>query len=140
MSNLQDFVLRHVYCKDDTPPDNWDVVKLFERHDVDMYFFKVSLKSDLPSVEEFVQLTKDHISHYDVSSPLEPTEHSYIEVGAWIGDQALGMLYMALGSMLGLWKIMHPGMILNINNPEEKVLADRMAGAGYVSIIPNPKN
>jgi indole-3-glycerol phosphate synthase len=35
---------------------------------------------------------------------------------------------------------MHPGMILNVNDPEEKVLADRMAGAGYVSIILNPKN
>jgi len=68
-----------------------------------------------------------------------PFEHSYFELGGWIGDQGLAMQYMALGKILGLWQVMHPGMILNVNDPAQKQLADQMAGAGMVSILGNKK-
>jgi len=34
-----------------------------------------------------------------------------------------------------LWQIMQPGMLLNVNDPEQKVLADQMAGMGMISIV-----
>jgi hypothetical protein len=117
--------------------NQWDLVQLVEPpHTVNVFFFDVSAFND-PTVEEFVELTKEHQSDLteDVN-PLDGLEHSYMELGAWIGDQGVAMQYMALGEILGLWKVMHPGKILNLNNPREKQLADQLAGAGMISILP----
>ncbi|HWY36869.1 MAG TPA: hypothetical protein VNX68_19650 [Nitrosopumilaceae archaeon] len=55
---------------------------------------------------------------------------SYIEVGAVIGDQAAAFSLFALGQVLGLWKVITPG-VLGIKNP---TIARELAGLGFVLI------
>jgi hypothetical protein len=113
----------------------WDVVELVAPpHTVNMFFFEVSAV-DNPTAEEFVRLTNEHKGVFCEATPLDGGEHSYLELGGWIGDQGLAMQYMALGKMLGLWQVMHPGMILNVNDPDQKLFADQLAAEGMVSIL-----
>lgn len=137
MSNLVQYVADHTLrnacrCGKCIDPGNPDVHLL--PHTVNMYFFDVCAVNN-PLKEEFLHHIANHKGEFADMNPLEG-EHSYIEVGGWIGDQGLGMQFMALGKMLGLWEIMHPGMILNVNDPKQKALADQMAGMGMVSIVP----
>lgn len=116
---------------------NWSVVELVERpHTVNMYFFDVSVKNN-PDANEFTRLIKEHHGAFNEVDVFDGNEHTYMELGGWFGDQGFAMQFMALGKILGLWEIMHPGMILDVNNPEEKLLADKMAGLGMVSLVPN---
>jgi len=104
---------------------------------VDMYFFKVTMaRDDQLDVQEFIRLTNEHEGEYANCNPLDGNEHNYIELGAWIGNQTIALQYMALGQMLGLWKVMQPKLILNINEPENLEIANQMAGMGMISIIP----
>lgn len=64
-------------------------------------------------------------------------EHSYLEVGGWIGDQGLALMLMGLGTVLGLWKLLTPRTILGAMADDD--LAMRMAGIGYVSIMAEKK-
>ena len=137
MSDLAKFVVNHTLrsacrCGKCIDPGNPDVYLL--PHTVNMYFFDVCAVEN-PTVEEFLQLTKEHQGDFAELDPLDGKEHSYIEVGGWIGDQGLAMQYMGLGKLLGVWNIMHPGMLPGI----DKALADQMAGMGLVSIVPKPK-
>lgn len=59
---------------------------------------------------------------------------SYIEIGAWLGDQTAAFQFMALGEYLGLWYVMTPK---NIGFPPE--IYDQAAGLGYVLTTPFPK-
>lgn len=149
MSNLVHYVQTHTdrsvcrcgQCIDAVEPvekDQWDVVELVKPpHTVNMYFFDVSVVGN-PTAEEFILLTNEHQGAFGEATPLDGGEHSYMELGGWIGDQGLAMQYMALGKILGIWEILHPGMILNLADPEQKVLADQMAGRGMVSIVGKP--
>lgn len=135
MSDLSKFVEKHVSVKGSVEKNQWDVVELVEQTNaVNMYFFDVSLVNN-PTVEDFIRLTNEHKAAFANATPLDGAEHGYIELGGWIGDQGVALMYMALGEMLGLWKVMHPGHILDITNPEDKKLADLMAGNGMISIL-----
>ena len=112
-------------------PEKWN----WSRHTVNMYFFDVSVKNN-PDANEFIRLIKEHSGAFNEVDVFDGNEHNYMELGGWFGDQGFAMQFMALGKILGLWEIMQPGMILDVNNPEEKALADRMAGAGMVSLVP----
>lgn len=101
-------------------------------HTVNMYFFDVCAKND-PNKDEFVKLIDEHQGEFGLN--LFEGEHSYLQVGGWLGDQGVGMQLMALGKLLGVWDIMHPGMMLDLNDPRSKVLAEQMAGIGMVSIV-----
>lgn len=99
-------------------------------HGVDMVFFDVSLQNN-PDPETLKKLISEHDG--DISfNPMDGKEHSYIEVGFWLGDQGFALRLMGLGKLLGLWKLMTPKMI-GIDDD----LAMQMAGAGYVSIVPD---
>ena len=99
---------------------------------VDMVFFKVSAKNN-PEETKLRQLIEDNIKGEVVDlDPWDGKEHSYLEVGGWIGDQGLALTLMGLGSILGLWKLMTPKML---PLPDELVM--QMAGKGMISIIPN---
>lgn len=145
--NITEYVVQHTErtaCRCgkciDAPPEPEKTVDIGSIlvHTVNMYFFDVSAKNE-PTAEEFKNLTNAHQSDFVDVNPLDGKEHNYMEIGAWIGDQGVAMQYMALGELLGLWKIMTPAAILDINNPEQKMLADQMAGMGMVSILPNKK-
>jgi hypothetical protein len=98
----------------------------------DMIFFKVVAVKD-PKAEELRELIKNHESPYGPIDLFDGKEHSYLEVGGFVGDQGLALRLMALGSLLGLWKLMTPRTILGATLPED--LVQKMAGVGYVTIM-----
>lgn len=100
-------------------------------HTADMVFFEVSAVND-PDPETLKRLLKENVKgEWADLDMLDNKEHSFIEVGGWIGDQGIAMQLMGLGWLLKLWQCMTPRML---NIPDE--LAMQMAGAGYVSLIP----
>ena len=96
-------------------------------HTADMHFFKVSLR-DGPDADTLRELIASHQGECD---PLDGKEHSYMELGGWLGDQGLALQFMGMGSLLGLWNLLTPATIMP-GLPAE--LAGQMAGAGMVSI------
>jgi len=128
MTNLCKFVMDHAErgtCRcgkccdhpgEDTQPDD---------HTVDMVFFNVSAKNN-PDADQLRELINE--SDFD---PWDGKEHSYIEVGGWIGDQGVALMLMGLGALLGLWKLMTPKMISGL--PDD--LVQLMAGQGMITIM-----
>lgn len=98
-------------------------------HTIDLTLFKMAVK-DNPDADNLRQLIKSHRGEFNDVDPLDGKEHGYIELGGWIGDQRLALLFMGLGSKLGLFRLMSPSML---DLPVE--LARQMAGHGMVSII-----
>jgi hypothetical protein len=98
-------------------------------HTIDMVFFKVAVK-DNPSLDEFNLLTSE-AKHGEFANmdPFDGQEHNYMEIGAWIGDQGLAMLYMTLGVYLGAFTLLSPAL-LGLSGPE----ALQLAGMGMLSI------
>jgi hypothetical protein len=103
-------------------------------HTVDMVFFKVAAKNS-PERGRFIELTNGHQGEFGEGvNPFDGQEHSYLELGGWIGDQGLAMMYMALGVSLGVFNLLSPA-ILGIDGPT----ALQMAGMGFLSIqVPDP--
>jgi hypothetical protein len=104
-------------------------------HTVDLIFFKVALKDDeqegKPNKEEFLELVKQHKGEYGDVFVLDGKEHSYMELGGWIGDQGLAMMFMGLGTLLDVFTLLTPAMLPGISED----LQLKMAQAGYLSII-----
>jgi len=102
-------------------------------HTVDMVFFKVA-PANGPTLEEFTAHTKAAKQGYWCEvDPFDGKEHSYLELGAWIGDQGIAMLYMALGTSLGAFSLLSPAL-LGIGGTQ----ALQMAGMGLLSIQAKP--
>jgi hypothetical protein len=100
-------------------------------HTADVVFFKVALSRDVDShAKDLQELLDKNKNSY--CNPLDGNEHSYIELGGWIGDQGLALQLIGLGHLLGLWVLMTPETILGI--PSEDRLALDLAGAGFVSM------
>ena len=135
MSELQQFI--YDYCTDvNDPASVGDVV-------ADMHFLKVKLRRHYEpgwtkpfeaTPESFKQMMKAHegafVDHLDL---LDGKEHSYIEVGGWIGDQGDAMRFMGMGVLLGLFDLLTPQTMLGDHIPKE--MKDELAGRGMVCII-----
>lgn len=107
-------------------------------HTADLFYFKVALKqaADGTSADkETLQKLIEQSSHGSMAdcTPLDGKEHSFIELGAWIGDQGLAFMFMGMCDLLGLGKVMTPNML-----PIPQELKDQMAGMGMISLISNP--
>ncbi len=101
-------------------------------HTVDMVFFEVCAKNN-PEPNRFRELVvASKQGEFGELDPWDGKEHSYIEVGRWIGDQGLALMLMGLGAVLGLWGLMTPKMLPGL--PDDLVM--QMAGAGMVTIMP----
>ena len=101
-------------------------------HTVDLIFFEVSAKGE-PDTDELRRLiTESRQGEFCELDPWDGKEHSYIEVGAWIGDQGLAMMLMGLGAVLELWPLMTPRMLPGLPD----ALVQQMAERGMVSIMP----
>jgi hypothetical protein len=98
-------------------------------HTADVYFFKVSAESTARH-EDLIEEIKQHRGEFVECDPLDGKEHSFIELGGWIGDQGMALMLMGLGNILGLWNLMTPNMLPGL----PKDLADIMAGQGMVTI------
>jgi hypothetical protein len=104
-------------------------------HTADMVFFKVAAIGN-PSVEEFRRLTAENRGEFSQCNPFDGKEHNYLELGAWIGDQGIAMQYMALGSLLGVFKLLTPITMLKLpaNDLLVNLLVKQMAGMGMISV------
>jgi hypothetical protein len=146
MQQLRDYVRSHTdrtACRcgqcitsgpDHLPGDDneWSV-GAFRPHTADMVFFEVSATNN-PDPDTLRRLLQENVQgEFGDLNMLDNQEHSYIEVGGWIGDQGLAMQLMGLGWLLGLWQCMTPKLI-----GLDGDLAMQMAGAGYVSLVPHP--
>lgn len=60
-------------------------------------------------------------------------EHSFIQIGAVVGDQGFALKIMGLGASLGLWQLLTPKSVLGVDNqsPDGK----QIAGMGMVTIF-----
>lgn len=134
--SLIDFVIAH------TTRGECQCGKCFDRgdkpdpigHTADLIFFKVALVPDIPTPEVFRAKTAEHRGEFADCDPLDGNEHGYMELGGWIGDQGLAMQYMALGSLIGVFRLITPRTQL----PDGLIGDDQvmqMAGLGMVSII-----
>jgi len=99
-------------------------------HTVDLYFFLVALTREVsPNAGEFRRLTEAHHGEFTQCNPLDGMEHSYIELGGWIGDQGLAMQYMGLGTLLGVFDLLTPKALLF-----SKSMQKRLAVQGMITV------
>jgi hypothetical protein len=94
-------------------------------------FFVVGLKSTDTAEketlrEEFVRLSKAHEGSFGPCDPFDDDEHGWEELGGWLGDQMLGLMYMGLGVILGEFMLMTPKAIPGM--PEATALKMAMGG------------
>ena len=93
-------------------------------HTVDLTFFKIALQGD-PDVDRFKEL----------AAPLMPDrETSFIQLGGVLGDQGFAMQTMALGHLLGVWRLRSPDT--EFKDLIDEDLKQAMAGRGMVTIEP----
>ncbi len=105
-------------------------------HTVDLQFFKVALKnsrltdSDKEIMKNtLIQLIKDHKGIYGDIDLFDGNEHNFVEIGGWIGNQGVALELMAMGELLGIWKVTTPdGIAPNFSEETRKMLAE----AGYI--------
>ena len=97
-------------------------------HTANVEFFKVSLKND-PDAAVLKKLINDSTGIFCELNLFDGNEHSYINIGAWIGDQGLALILMGMGELLDMWNLLTP---TSMGMPEE--LRQQMAGQGMVTI------
>jgi hypothetical protein len=100
-------------------------------HTADMVFFLMSAKND-PDPAEFIRLTKEHVPTLAKVDPFDGEIHSYIELGGWFPDQGIALVYMGLGTLLGLFELQTPRIILpQLSDAQHH----QMAKGGMITII-----
>jgi hypothetical protein len=121
----------HNYINNHTNREECQCEKSIDKpdHTIDIFFFKIVAINN-PKKEELIDLIKQHEGIHCECDPLDGKEHSYIELGGWIGDQGLALCFMGLCTLLGITNLLTP-KILGLNNPE---LENQMAGAGFITI------
>ena len=123
--NLHEFVMQHTergackcgHCIDAPPNPQGNQPK---GHTVNLTFFQVAIVGK-PDVDEFRRLAEPYM-------PQEET--SYITLGADLGEQGFAMQLMALGHLLGIWRVRSPDTEMPFLDDEIKQM---MAGRGMVS-------
>jgi hypothetical protein len=134
MSPLAQYVIKHTergeckcgWCSDvGSKPDPCGA------HTADLIFFKAAIR-DNPRREEFESLTRKHVGTFAELDPFDGKEHSYIELGGWLGDQGLALRYMALGYLLGIFQLLTPRSVLPGLNAD---LVMKLAMSGGVAVV-----
>jgi hypothetical protein len=97
-----------------------------------MIFFEVS-PTEPADVDAFRRLTSEALfGAYATVDPFDGKEHSYLELGTWIGDQGLAMQYMALGVMLGVFTLLTPVTVFRL--PTDHPVVMEMAHGGFIAV------
>ena len=130
LSELQKFIVNHTIrgeCRCGQCIDNSGKDIQPCGNTADLVFFKVAARNSPVATklkELIASLPKDDVDL------LDGHEHSYLEIGAWIGDQGIAMTLMGIGSILGLWDLLTPKMIPGISQE----MALDLAGRGMLTI------
>jgi hypothetical protein len=100
-------------------------------HVADVFFFKVAANPDNPPQEDDLRrLAAEHKGEYGDCNPFDNKEHSFIELGGWLGDQGLALMFMGAAALTGIVDVLSPKMLPGL--PDD--LMQMMAGQGMVSI------
>lgn len=94
-------------------------------HSVDVTFFRVAAAEGARADDLRASVKSEHPEY------LNGAEHSYITIGADLGDQGIALMLIGLGHVLGLWRALSPATVLPSLPHELKM---QMAGAGMVSL------
>lgn len=97
----------------------------------DMIYMAIGAKG--PRDEAVLQELMDA---YDSEYPVnigDHMEHSYLELGGWLGSQEYAMRLMALGNMWNMWQLLTPRTMMGKLINEEMVVA--LAGRGLITIV-----
>ena len=124
MSALLEFVREHTQrlpAEGPTPEDAQDLV-----------FFKVRAVGQ-PRSSALKALLAAHPGQFGEVDPFDGQEHSYIELGGWLGDQGTALDLMGLGAHLGLWQLLTPRAMLGPAAPA--ALVDQLAGKGLITVV-----
>ena len=133
IQQLASYVIKHAVrgtCRCGKCSDHSGVDSQTQGHTADTVFFLVS--NDGGTAEELRALVEKATSGEfgnDVSV-FDGNEHGYLELGAWIGDQGLSLMLMGLGDVLGLWHLLTPKNVLDLEGDQ----AMKIAGMGMVTI------
>lgn len=92
---------------------------------VDVWFINVGVDKAVAKTkrEELVTLLNEWPTEQPLTSGL-----SYITIGGELGSQDYALCLIALGSVLGLWKVITPGFLVG----DDKAKGDELAGAGFI--------
>lgn len=93
---------------------------------IDVGFFHVVVNG--AREDAFIRLTTEHQSDVKID-PLENQMLSYIDIGAWIGDQGLALQWMAIAKHFGLVDLHTPRSIFPDLSDEEN---QTMCGKGLI--------
>ena len=114
---------------DDPEQHQPDKNPAFAEHTVDLTFFKVATNIYAlreVCLGEFMDLVRKEHPGW-----LDGKEHSYIEVGAEMGDQGMALLTIGLGHLLGAWEALSPETVMPSMDAEIKM---KLAGRGMVTL------
>jgi len=99
---------------------------------VDVHFFRVVVDEHFDKAR-FVELLEAAAAKpgefCEISLDRFRQGPGYIEIGGWIGDQTLALLFMACGQIADVWEVVTPAR-LGLSGER----AELMAGAGYVMV------
>jgi hypothetical protein len=101
-------------------------------HTADLVFFKVHQRNGASAADLKVAILA-HAGEYEDVNLFDHQEHSYLEIGGFVGDQGLAMQLMGLGALLGLWKLLTPYTVLGKNLDPDRAMS--LAQAGLVTIL-----
>jgi hypothetical protein len=102
-------------------------------HTVDMMFFEVAFNPENPpNKEDFLKVVKAHKGEFKDVDLFDGKEHSYIELGAWAGDQGLALEIMGVGTLLDCWNLLTPKTMFPPGFNKEFMM--EIAGRGLIAI------
>jgi hypothetical protein len=96
----------------------------------DLVFFRVRTKNS-PDVDMLKMLIAEQKGDQVDLNIFDGKEHSYIEIGGWIGDQGVAMRFMGMLSLMEMATLMTP---LNMLPGLPDDLAVKMAQQGFITI------
>ena len=104
-----------------------------DRHTADVVFFKVQTtnNADAGELRRLIEGVQ-HGEFCDVNL-FDGSEHNYLELGGWIGDQGQALVLMGMGYVLGLWDLLTPRSLFPPNLIDDDMVR-QMAGSGLITI------
>ncbi|MDU8350741.1 hypothetical protein RYA05_02415 [Pseudomonas syringae pv. actinidiae] len=97
----------------------------------DLAFFHVRAGSGA-NASDFRALLDDEAASRGLNL-FDHDEHSFIQIGAVLGDQGFALRVMGLGASLGMWQLLTPKSVLGIDNRSPD--GAQIAGMGMVTVF-----